>query len=172
MRGKYWLAVGASVILGLVLVAAGLGKLLQRAEAGTIFFASYPSYLPDFLLPAFFEVVFTWLPYIELIVGLLLIIGIAARLMAAFSSVLIAGFIANNSWLISQGLGYQPCSGCFGMLERITQARLSTVGALYMDMGMLALALIILFYYPGNFLTTRPWFLGRSKEVNLQKVDI
>jgi len=147
--------------LGLVFVAAGLGKLLQPAEAFKIFFSSYPAYLLDFLRPAFFKAIFVWLPRIELIVGLLLIMGIAAKLMAAFSSVLIAGFIANNSWLLSQGLGYDPCSGCFGMLERITQARLSTVGALYLDIGMLVLVLIILFCYPGNFLTTRPQFFRK-----------
>jgi uncharacterized membrane protein YphA (DoxX/SURF4 family) len=162
MRGKHWLAIVASIILGLIFVAAGLGKLLQPAEAFKIFFTSYPAYLLDFLTPAFFRAIFIWLPRIELIVGLLLIIGVAAKLMAAFSLVLIAGFMANNSWLISQGLGYEPCSGCFGVLERITQARLSTAGALYIDMGMLALVVIILLYYPGNFLTIRPWFLGRD----------
>ena len=161
MLNKHWLAIGASTLLGLVFVAAGLGKLLQPTEAFKIFFTSYPAYLVDFLTPAFFKAIFTWLPRIELIVGLLLITGIAAKLMAAFSSVLIAAFIANNSWLLSQGLGYEPCSGCFGMLERITQSRLSTVGALYVDIGMLVFVLIILFCYPGNFLTTRPWFFGK-----------
>ena len=161
MLNRHWLAIGASILLGLVFVVAGLGKLLQPAEAFKIFFTSYPAYLVDFLTPVFFKAIFTWLPRIELIVGLLLIMGIAAKLMAAFSSMLIAGFIANNSWLLSQGLGYEPCSGCFGMLERITQARLSTVGALYLDIGMLVFVLIILFCYPGNFLTTRPWFFRK-----------
>jgi uncharacterized membrane protein YphA (DoxX/SURF4 family) len=162
MQGKHWLAIGASTLLGLIFIAAGLGKLLQPAEAFKIFFTSYPAYLLDFLTPAFFKAIFTWLPRIELIVGLLLIIGVAAKLTVAFSSVLIAGFIANNSWLISQGLGYEPCSSCFGIIERITQARLPTVSALYMDIGMLALVVIILFYHPSSFLTIRPWFLGRG----------
>ena len=94
MLSKHWLAIGASTLLGLVFVAAGLGKLLQPTEAFKIFFTSYPAYLVDFLTPAFFKAIFTWLPRIELIVGLLLITGIAAKLMAAFSSVLIAAFIA------------------------------------------------------------------------------
>ena len=162
MRGKHWLAIGAGILLGLIFVAAGLGKLLQPSEAFKIFFTSYPTSLQGFLTPAFFKAIFIWLPRIELTVGLLLIIGIVVKSMAALSSVLIAGFMANNSWLISQGLGYEPCSDCFGMLERIIQARLSTVGALYIDIGMLVLALIILFYYPGNFLTACPWFLRRK----------
>ena len=161
MQRKRWLAIVASMLLGLIFVAAGLGKLLQHAEVFRIYFASYPSYLLDLLSPAFFEAIFVWLPPIELTIGLLLIIGIEAKLMAVFSSVLVAGFMANNSWLISQGLKYESC-GCFGIIEKLTQARLSTVSALYIDIGMLALVVIILLYYPGNFITVRPWFLERG----------
>ena len=144
--------------MGLIFVAAGLGKLLYHAEVFKIFFTPF-LYL---LTPAFAKAVFIWLPRVELIVGLLLIIGIAAKLMATFSSVLIAGFIANNILLINRGLGYEPC-GCFGIMERITPAKLSTVGSLYLDIIMLALALVILFYYQSNFLNIRPWFLARGK---------
>ncbi len=158
MRYKYWIGIGASIILGLIFVAAGLGKLLYQTEPVWIF--SYP--LPDFFTPAFIKTFFIWLPWIELIVGLLLIIGIAAKLMAVFSSALIAGFITNNIWLLSHGLGYEPC-GCFGILERITQAKLSTTGSLYLDIVMLALALVILFCSQSNFLNIYPWFLTRSR---------
>ena len=153
MRYRQWIGVGAGIILGLIFVAAGLGKLLQ-AEAFKIFFNPFPSALA----PAFAEAVFVWLPSIELIVGLLLIIGVAAKLMAAFSSVLIAGFMANNSWLLSRGLRYEPC-GCFGWVE----AKLSIVGALYLDIGMLALVLIILFCYQGDFFNSYPWFWRKGE---------
>ena len=69
MLNKHWLAIGASILLGLVFVVAGLGKLLQPAEAFKIFFTSYPAYLVDFLTPAFFKAIFTWLPHIELQAG-------------------------------------------------------------------------------------------------------
>ena len=161
MQRKRWLAIVASMLLGLIFVAAGLGKLLQHAEVFRIYFASYPSYLLDLLPPAFFEAIFVWLPRIELIIGLSIIISITAKLVAAFSLLLIAGFIANNSWLLSQGLEYESC-GCFGMIESITQARISTVSALYLDIGMLVLVVIILLYYPGKFITVRPWFLVRG----------
>ena len=157
MRCKYWIGIWAGIILGLIFVIAGLGKLLSQAESFKTIFNPFP----DFLAPIFAEVVSTWIPYIELIVGLLLVIGIAAKLAAAFSSVLIAGFIANNSWMLNQGLGYEPC-GCFGIVERITQAELSTVGALYLDIAMLALVLIILFCYQSNFLNIYPWLLARG----------
>jgi len=154
MRYRHWIGIGAGIILGLIFVTSGLGKLLSQAESFKTIFNPFP----DFLGPAFTEAIFSWFPYIELIVGSLLIIGIVAKLMAIFSLALTAGFITNNSWLISRGLGYEPCD-CFGVMERIIQVELSTVGALYMDIGMLALALIILFCYPSRFFTIRPWFL-------------
>ena len=76
---------------------------------------------------------------------------------------LIAVFIANNSWLLSHGLGHEPCD-CFGILDRIFQGELSTIGALYLDIGMLALALAIIFSHPGKLLTVRPWFLRRGRD--------
>ena len=155
MRYKYWIGVGASIILGLIFLISGLGKLLSEAESFKTIFNPFP----DVLAPVFANAVFSWLPYIEVIVGLLLIIGIAAKLMAVFSSVLIAGFITNNSWLFSRGLGYEPCE-CFGIMERIIHVELSTLGALYLDIGMLALVLIILLCYQSNFLDTHPWFWG------------
>ncbi len=158
MRYRYWVGVGASIILGLIFVASGLGKLLQQGETFRIF------YTPDtaFLTPVLADTISACLPPIELIVGLLLIFGIATKLIAVFYSVLIAAFIANNSYLLSRGLGYEPCE-CFGILEIVLGGKLSTTGALYLDIGMLALALIILFWYRSNFLNIYPWFSGRGK---------
>ena len=158
MRYRYWVGIGAGIILGLIFVVAGLGKLLHQAEAFGIFIYA----LPEFLPPALAKAVLIWLPFIELAVGLLLIIGITAKLMAAFSLALIAGFIASNSWLLSQGLGQEPC-GCFGIAERLVQIKLLVINALYFDMGMLGLALLILVYYQGDFFNIRPWFLMRRK---------
>jgi len=159
MHYRYWVSAGASIILGLIFVTAGLGKLLQQTETFKIF---YTPHMP-FLTPVLASAVPIWLPRIELIVGLLLIIGIATKVTAIFSLVLIAAFIAINSWLLSQGLGYQPCA-CFGILERIFRGTFSTTGALYLDIGMLALAFITVFCYPRNLLATRFWLLGTNKE--------
>ena len=158
MRYRYWIGIGASIILGLIFLTAGLGKLLQQTETFMIFYTSAMSFLP----PALTDSAPIWLPAIELLIGLLLILGVVARLVAACSSALIAIFIINNSWLLSQGLGYEPCE-CFGILERILQGTLSTTGALYLDIIMLALAFVTIFCYPGKFLTVRPWFMRKGK---------
>jgi uncharacterized membrane protein YphA (DoxX/SURF4 family) len=155
---RNWVGVGASLLLGLIFIVAGLGKLLEQAETLEIFYT-----LPAaFSTPALAGAVSFWLPIIELVVGLLLITSVAAKPVAAFSLALIAGFIATNSWLISQGLGDEPC-GCFGIAETMAQLRLVVINSLYFDVGMLGLGVLILIYYPGKFSTFRPWFLARRK---------
>lgn len=156
MRGRNWLAIGASISLGLIFVAAGLGKLPVPTESYAIF-----SILPEPLLaPIFVKTVASLLPRIELILGLLFIVGIAAKFVASCSSVLIAIFIFHNFWMITGGLGSEPCN-CFGEYGKVILAEISVLEALYLDAGMLVLVLIILFYYPGNFFAIRPWFLRR-----------
>ena len=161
MRYQPWVGIGASLILGLVFIAAGLGKLLEQAETLEIF-----SNLPaPFSTPALTGAFSFWLPIIELVVGLLLITSVAAKPVAAFALALIAGFIATNSWLLIQGLGDEPC-GCFGIAETMAQLRLVVINSLYFDVGMLGLGLLTLIYYPGKFSTFKPWFLARRKMAN------
>jgi uncharacterized membrane protein YphA (DoxX/SURF4 family) len=157
MRGKRWVAIVASILLGLVFIVAGLGKLIDPAEFFTVL-----TPFQGYLTPASVRGIFTWLPRVELILGCLLIIGVFVRLAAVSSIVLIASFMVNNVWLLSRGLGYKPC-GCLGILERITQLKLTAVGALYLDITMLVLVFAILTCYPGNFFRIQPWFLPRGK---------
>ena len=152
IRGKHWLAIGASILLGLVFIVSGLGKLPYHGEFLALILSKSFLTLPQAIIVA------RWVPWIELVLGSLLIIGIVTKFMASFSAVLTVAFIANNSWMISLGLGDEPC-GCFGNVEHLSLAQFSIIEALYLDIGMLTLALIILFCYPGNFLTIRPWFL-------------
>ncbi len=84
---KYPLAVGASLILGLILGTAGLSKVLNPAETFKIFLDPFNPF-PGLFTPEIARMVIIWLPRIELVVGLLLITGVAARLVAAFSSLL------------------------------------------------------------------------------------
>ncbi len=135
---KYWIAVGASIILGLIFIFSGLGKMLHQPDAVRIFFIP----LPDFLTQALNKAILIWLPRVELIVGLLLIFGVAAKLAGIFSSVLIAGFITHNVILIQQGLWAEPCD-CFGKMATVPYSGLSIAGALFLDIVMLALVVIM-----------------------------
>ncbi|MBU2534698.1 MAG: MauE/DoxX family redox-associated membrane protein [Chloroflexota bacterium] len=150
-----WLATGAGIIMGLIFMAAGLGKLLNPMESSIIFV------FPEFLPTALDEFIFHWLPYLEIIIGVLLITGIAARLVASLALALTVSMIANNSILLVQGLGDKPC-GCFGEAERLAQLSLSVTGALYIDVVMLILGFMVLFFYQGRFFNISPWFLRRG----------
>ena len=155
MRSLNWFAISAGIILGLIFLAAGLGKLLNPMESSVIFV--FPEFLPN-VLDRF---IYQWLPYVEIIIGVLLITGITARLTASLALVLTLGLIASNSIMLVQGLGDKPC-GCFGEAERWVQLRLSIADALYIDVVMLILGFLVLFFYQGKFVNVYPWFLRRG----------
>lgn len=156
-RYRHWAGIGASILLGAVFVTSGLGKLPPQTEAYLIIFS-----LPRALLsPTLANYLDLWLPRVELALGIIIIIGIAPRLMTLLAAALTAAFIFNNSWEISQGLGQNTC-GCFGANSFL--GYITTTQALYIDIGMLAAVAIILLFYPGNLLTIRPWFLSRGKD--------
>jgi uncharacterized membrane protein YphA (DoxX/SURF4 family) len=155
MSRRNWLAIGAGIILGLIFLVAGLGKLLNQTQSFVIFV--FPEFLPD----ALDKFIFRWLPGIETTVGLLLVAGIAARLVASLSLALTASLMLNNSLLLIQGFGDKPC-GCFGMAENWVQYRLSVAGALYIDIIMLILGVMVVLYYQGRFVNIYPWFLRRG----------
>ncbi|HUV75522.1 MAG TPA: MauE/DoxX family redox-associated membrane protein [Dehalococcoidales bacterium] len=153
---RHWIGVWGILFLGLIFVAAGTGKMLLQSEVAELYI------FPDFVPPAFIEAVYIWIPRVELIIGILLILGIAAKFVASLSSLLIAGFISNNSLLLKLGLGSNPC-GCFGAAEGIAQERLSVIGALYLDGVMVFLVMVILFCYQRSFFNIYPWFIRRGK---------
>ncbi len=155
MRSLNWFAISAGIILGLIFLAAGLGKLLNPMGSSIIFV------FPEFLPTALDKFIYQWLPSIEVLIGVLLITGIAARLVASLALALTVSMIANNSILLVQGLGDKPC-GCFGEAERLAQLSLSVTGALYIDVAMLILGFMILFFYRGRFININPWFLRRG----------
>ena len=151
MRYRYYLGIAAGIILGLTFVVSGLGKLPYQNEFLTLILSTSFLTLPQATIVA------RCVPWVELVLGSLLIIGIAPKLMASFSAVLVVAFIASNSWGIYHGLGGEPC-GCFGKYET---SALSTIEALYLDIGLLVLVSLILLFYPGNMFTIRPWFLRK-----------
>ena len=157
MRYKHWLGLGASITLGMIFLISGIGKLLLQGELFETFF---PGFL-DFLTLDQTRLLFYGLPYVEIAIGALLILGVATKLVAAFTSLLIAAFIASNVWFITHGMGFEPC-GCLGIFDRLFQSKLSTQQSLYLDIAMLALILITLLCYQRSFTCIRLWFLKKN----------
>ncbi|MBU2669664.1 DoxX family membrane protein [Actinoplanes bogorensis] len=82
-------------------------------------------------------------PFLEIALGLLLLIGIATRLIAAIAAVLLLIFIGGIIWAWSQGL--QIDCGCFSKGGALTGGRTAEYGLdILRDVGFLALAGILL----------------------------
>jgi len=96
----------------MIFIVAGVGKLLMQSSSYEPLI--YPARMPQLLSDA----VSLGLPYAEIIIGLLLVCGIATRLSASISALLIAGFIASNFSLL--GIGVGTCGNCFGVAGGLT----------------------------------------------------
>jgi len=160
VNGKRLVILGASVFLGLTLLVSGSGKLPGQTEFIDIL-------LQSFWTPPVAYFIGYCLPWVEIILGVLLLVGSFSRIAAGLCLPLIAGFMANNSWALSQGIEQFPeCGQCFGIWEEWLIA-ISPLQALYIDIVLFCLALIVLLFYPGGFLSFRPWFIKQKGRQNI-----
>jgi len=151
------ISIVACVIIGAILIFAGLGKL---AEFGTIPGQTdfLDKFIPDFLLTPDFArfiglIVIPWiLPITELVIGAALIIGIWPRVFAIICIPMFLGFMANNSYAIAQGMEKFPECECFGIFGALTP-----IQSIYMDIGMFILAVLIIVIHPGGFFAHQFW---------------
>lgn len=151
---------GSSLFLGLTLLVSGSGKLPGQAEF-------IDALLQSFWTPQVAYFIGYCLPWVEVVLGALLLFGVFPRIAAGLSLPLTAGFMANNSWALSQGIGQFPqCAQCFGIWEEWLGS-ISPLQALGLDVVLFCLALIILILHPAGFLTYRPWFIKRKGGQNL-----
>jgi len=158
MSYRRWIAVTAGILLGLVFLTSGIGKI---AGQSSLFISIHNLYIfPDIVR----TLIVYWLPWGEVLLGLALVVGVASQAVSLISCVLVACFMYQNTWMIMNGFKNEPCS-CFGILDRILEGRLSTMNSLYIDIGMLVLALLIYFLSSGGFREWRPWFLRQSGKV-------
>ena len=131
---RYWLGILTSIFLGIIFIIAGISKVFTPAI--------------DIELPGVLLVV---LAAIELGVGLWLVSGVLVKVAAIWSLPLIAGFISSN--ILAKIFGEEECLSCFGAM-----GKLSIGQALYIDGVMVALVVVILMWYPGDFFNKRPWY--------------
>jgi len=146
----------AGILLGLVFLVAGFGKLPAQTEAYTILFVIRK------------EPVLLWLsdyihilvPSVELFLGFLLVSGIAARITALVSIPLVGVFIFNNLWFLHKGIPQESC-GCFGDAVDRLLGGITTTQSLYVDLAMVILIFLVVAFYPNRWFGLRPWFLSR-----------
>jgi uncharacterized membrane protein YphA (DoxX/SURF4 family) len=151
------------VLLGLLLFIAGIGKLPGLTELGTFPGQDeFISYIFGDFWPTIAFFVTDILPWIEVILGLALVLGIYPRIAAVLSLPLIVAFMANNIWAISHGRVFGSC-GCWGVFESLFGST-TPPQALGMDIVLLFFALLIIFWYPAPFLSFQSWFRKRKGE--------
>jgi uncharacterized membrane protein YphA (DoxX/SURF4 family) len=173
-RTRSIISLVASIILGLILGFAGIGKILGIGEMPGQALAFLSEVLPGFLFTpevAYF-IGYVLLPYIipaaELALGIFLLLGIWPRLMAVLSLPLTMAYMADNSWLISIGMKEFPSCACFGIWEKMF-GTLTPLQSLCIDIGLFLLALTIIFAHPGGFLASPAWATSLSKKLKPQK---
>ena len=134
-----WIALGARLILGGVLFAAGLLKYqhLDKSQMAVRAYELLPVSLANFL-----GVV---LPFVEIAVGILLILGAAIRISSLVGGILMLMFITGISQAWARGLSID--CGCFGGGGQVAPGTASYLPEILRD-AALALLAIYLFRYP------------------------
>lgn len=134
-----WIGFVARVVLGGVLLAAGLLKYqhLDKSQMAVRAYELLPISLANLL-----GIV---LPFVEIAIGVLLLIGAAIRISAAIGGVLMIAFIIGISQAWARGLSID--CGCFGGGGQVAPGTANYLPELLRD-GGLALLAIYLFRFP------------------------
>jgi uncharacterized membrane protein YphA (DoxX/SURF4 family) len=129
------LATAARVLVGAVLVVAGLLKLPDPAAAERAVRAY--RLLPEALVPA----AAFGLPVVEIAVGLALLTGVWVRTAALLAALLLAGYIAAIASVWARGLSID--CGCFGGGGQVAAGRTAYPAEIARDVGLLVVALAL-----------------------------
>lgn len=132
---RAWLDVAGTVVrLGLAAVWFASGAI-KAADADQTWAAVHAyQVLPDALV----DPVATLLPWFELALGLLLLLGVGTRLVAVLSAVVLVLFMAGVAQAWARGLSID--CGCFGGGGEVAPGDTSYGTELLRDTGFLALA--------------------------------
>ncbi len=125
----------AFILLGFIFIFSGIGKIVKVPDAEYIWVAGI-------LGGQVTDILWRVMPYVEIILGVLLVMKFKIKFVAWFTMGLIINFMINNTWLIADGRGLETCGECLGW-----GIDLWPVGSLYIDMLMMGLLLIGSFYY-------------------------
>jgi len=127
------------LVVGVTLIVSGAGKLPERAEF--INLCQEYDLLPDVLARLYG----TGLPWVEVIVGSFLLLGLLSRFASGIGMLTALSCIIANSIILYRGVNME--CGCFGEM-----AVLQTRDALLIDIALLIMAFQIL-VHKGEFLS-------------------
>lgn len=138
-----WLTLLSRLILGGVLMVAGALKIgnLQKSAMSVRAYEMLPIWLANFFGYA--------LPWVEIGIGALLILGVAVRIMGALGALIMLGFIIAIAQAWARGLSID--CGCFGGGGTIDPEDTKYLSTILRDIGFLALGVFLYFYPKGRF---------------------
>ena len=142
-RFQPWLTLLARVVLGGTLFAAGALKVgnLQKSAMAVRAYELLPVSLANFIGYA--------LPWIEIGVGLLLILGVATKTVAVIGAINMLVFIIAIAQAWARGLSID--CGCFGGGGSVDPEDTKYLSEIIRDLGLFALGIYLYLYPKGRF---------------------
>jgi uncharacterized membrane protein YphA (DoxX/SURF4 family) len=142
----------AAVIIGLVLIISGTGKIPGQTEFAW-------ALAKTFWTPALANFISKFLPWLELCLGVMLLLGTFAKIAAILVIPLTICFTLNNVWALNHHIyKFTTCSSCFGIWENYI-GHLTPIGAMLIDVFLMVLALTVIFCSSLKCFELRPWFI-------------
>ena len=129
MKPRDWTALAARLLVGAVLIYAGASKTSAPAEEFALIIDSYALIPPSLALP-----LAGVLPWLELLVGWALLLGVNGRAAASAALGMFGLFLAALGSVVLRGIPLPNC-GCFGGAMHF-----SPLQGLAFDSAMLALS--------------------------------
>lgn len=138
-----WLTLLARLILGAVLLIAGALKVpnLPKSAMAVRAYEMLPIPLANFLGYT--------LPWIEIGIGLLLIVGVTVKISGALGALTMLAFIIAIAQAWARGLSID--CGCFGGGGTIDPEDTKYLSEIIRDIGLMALGIFLYLYPKGRF---------------------
>ena len=138
-----WLTLLSRLILGVVLLVAGGLKIgnLPKSAMAVRSYEMLPIPLANFLGYT--------LPWIEIGLGLLLIVGVTVKISGALGALTMLAFIIAIAQAWARGLSID--CGCFGGGGAIDPEDTKYLSEIIRDLGLMALGIFLYFYPKGRF---------------------
>lgn len=160
VEARRWLFAGGRVVLGGVFVWAGASKVGDLAGSVR---AVHAYQLTSYDVSV---VAGSTLPFVEIVAGLLLVIGLATRLAAAVTAMLLAAFTVGiaSAWI--RGLSID--CGCFGGGGQLAAGQSPQYGLeITRDVALFALA-VVLVLWPNTAWSIDEWV---NRDIGIEHVS-
>jgi uncharacterized membrane protein YphA (DoxX/SURF4 family) len=141
--GQPWLTLLFRLALGGALIVAGALKVgnLQKSAMAVRAYEMLPVWMANFLGYA--------LPWIEIGIGALLVIGVAVRIMGLFGALIMLAFIIAIAQAWARGLSID--CGCFGGGGTIDPEDTRYLSEIIRDIGLLGMGVFLYLYPAGKY---------------------